>query len=321
MSSRTALFLHAAAAAFLASSPLAAGPIQRGDVPAEPAWVLHVDFDRLRPTVLGKHLLNEMEKPEAKAKLAAFQAISNIDLRRQLHGATLYSRSSDPKDGVLIVYADIDAERLTTLAKAANEYEGITHNRYVIHGWVDENKGEKDGAKRRTYAAIHKRGVVFGQRASAVSMALDVLDGTAAALAGNRNLPHLGAGNDSGMFLQAAARKMNMSENDPNAAVFRLAKLLRLEVGEIQQSVVAKLTVEGGSESVAQQISMILQGVVALMKLQQAKPETAKFAECLTVAREAGDVLVKLEMPAGQAVELLKADAARKTKEAQAKEP
>src|SRR5437899_2763290 len=87
--------------ALLAGGLLTAGltaqpePLQRSDVAAEPAWLVHVDCDRLRPTVVGQYLMAELDKPEAQARLGAFQAIFNFDPRKQLHGLTLYSPSED----------------------------------------------------------------------------------------------------------------------------------------------------------------------------------------------------------------------------------
>ena len=63
---KTALCVCGFAAAGL---PASAGPLQRADVPAEPAWVLHVDCDSLRPTAIGQYLLTEMEKPDARGQV------------------------------------------------------------------------------------------------------------------------------------------------------------------------------------------------------------------------------------------------------------
>src|ERR1039457_7495595 len=125
---RTALYACALTAAGL---PAWAGPFQRADVPAEPAWVLHLDCDSLRPTALGQYLLAEMEKPEAQAKFDAFQTIFNFDLRKQLHGLTLYSTGKVPEDVVLLVYADFDPSRLVTMAKAAQGYQSTTFKQHV----------------------------------------------------------------------------------------------------------------------------------------------------------------------------------------------
>jgi len=85
-----------------------AAPLQQTDVAASPAWLLHLDADALRPTAVGQYILDEMDKPAARARLAIFQLIFSFDLRTQLHGLTLYGSSPAPEDGVLIVYADFD---------------------------------------------------------------------------------------------------------------------------------------------------------------------------------------------------------------------
>src|SRR6266446_1744860 len=118
----------------------AAAPLQRADVPADPAWVAHVDCDSLRSTAIGRYILTEMDKPEAQNKLAAFQAMFGFDLRKQLHGLTLYSNGSSPQDGVLVVYADFDPDHLQTLAKGANGYRSADHNQHLIHNWIDDKK-------------------------------------------------------------------------------------------------------------------------------------------------------------------------------------
>ena len=138
----------------------AAGPLQRNDVASDPIWVLHVDCDALKQTVVGKYVLGEMEKPEAQKKLAAFQAIFNLDLRTALHGLTLYGTASEPQDGVVLLYADFDAARLTTLAEGAKEHKSTTRGNHTIHSWLDEKKSAKDGVKPRTYAAIHNGKVI-----------------------------------------------------------------------------------------------------------------------------------------------------------------
>jgi hypothetical protein len=295
-----------------ATWPLLSSPLQRADVPAEPIWVLHLDCDGLRPTVIGQYLLAEMEKPEAKARLAAFQTIFNFDLRKQLHGLTAYSAGQSPRDAVLLVYADFEGGRLVTLAKAAKDYQSTTYKQHVIHNWIDENKKGKGGPKARVYAAIHGgRVVIFGQQEPRVAQALDVLDRATASLAGGTLFTQLGAGGN-GAFLQAAARKLDLPESDPNAAMLRLAKSARLEVGEAQGQLKATLNLEANDEEVARQIASVGQGFVALMKLQKDNPGSARLAQALALKQDGGGVLVSLAVPTGEAIELMKADAARK---------
>jgi len=314
---RIALYAGGLAAAGL---PALAGPLQRADVPAEPAWVLHVDCDSLRPTPIGQYLLAELEKPEAEAKLAAFRTIFSFDPRKQLHGLTLYSVGKAPEDGVLLVYGDFEPERLITMAKAANGYQSTPYKQHVIHNWIDENKKASRGVKPRVYAAIQDgRIVVFAQQEARVAQALDVLDRAAPNLAGNQVFAQLGA-NGSGGFLQAAARKLDLPDSEPSAALFRLAKGARLQVGEGQGQLRATLNLETSDADVAQQMAMIGQGLVALMKLQSFNPGSAKLAQALTLKQEGAGVVATLVMPTSEAIELMKADAARKAQKKAEKE-
>ena len=297
----------------LAAAPVTrATPLQQTDVAADPVWLLHVDCDRLRPTAVGQHLLAEMEKPNAQNKLAAFQAMFKFDLRTQLHGLTLYSVGQSPEEGVLLVYADFDADHLSTLAKGARDYESSPHNQRVIHSWVDDSKMKSKDSKQRTYAAAQgSRLLIFGQRAAAVAKALDVLDVAAPNLTVSKSFPAL---ESKSAFLQGAAQKMTLKNSDPNAAVFRMSKSLRFEIGEEQNRVNATLQLTANDDEVAKQIVSIGQGLVSLMKLQKDRPEAGKLADALTLKQEASDVVVSFSIPVGDAIDLMKADAARKAK-------
>jgi len=294
---------------------LSGSPLQRTDVPGEPAWVLHLDCDNLRSTAIGQFLLAEMEKPEAQAKLAAFQSIFNFDLRKQLHGLTLYSTGKAPQDGVLLVHADFDADRLLTLAKAARDYQSTTYKRHVIHNWIDDKKKKaKDGAKPRVYAAIYGGHVViFGQQEPRVAQALDVLDRAAPNLASSGQFPQLGASGSTD-FIQGAARKLDLPQSDPNTALFRLAKSARLEAGEAQGQFKAMLRLDANDSEVANQMALVGQGLLALMKLQKDNPGSVRLAEALSLKQDGSGVVAALAVPTAEVIEFMRADAARKAK-------
>ena len=65
-----------------------AAGLQRADVIADPVWLLHLDCDALRTNALGQFVLAQMDKPEAKARLASFQTIFGFDLRSPQRRAT-----------------------------------------------------------------------------------------------------------------------------------------------------------------------------------------------------------------------------------------
>jgi hypothetical protein len=283
-----------------------ATPFQRGDLPADTAWVIHIDCDLLRTGTVGQFLQGELSKPEVQSKLAAVQAMFSFDLQKQLHGLTLYSASLNPKDGVLLIYGDFDAERLLTLAKGAEDYQGINHGQRVIHTWIDQNKTDHS----RIYAALQGGRLVFGQREATVATALDVLDGAVASLATEKSFPQLG-GPGSASSIQGAARKLDLPASDANALLLRLSKQVRLEIGETQGVVNSTLTLEAGDETVAGQMASVAQGLVALGRLAN-KPELTRLLEAISIKQDGLSVVGTLKLPATDVVDMMKADAARK---------
>jgi hypothetical protein len=295
-----------------------AAPLHRADIASDPTWLLHLDFDGLRPTAIGKFILSEMDKPEAKARLAVLQSIISVDLRTGLHGATLYGVSSKPEEGVLIVYADFEEDRLVNLAKAATDHQSVEHNKHTIHNWMGDSKKDKDKDKpdepHRIYAAIAGKRVIFGQRESSVAAALDVLDGSASNLGSGSAFADLGASNTPN-FIEGAARKMDLKDSDPKAAMLKFSKSLELAVGQKEQQLQGKLTLEADNEEVAGHMLAIAQGLVALMKFDTSKPEMLKFANALAITQDGPRVVGSITLPANEVVEMMKEGAERKAKE------
>ena len=296
-----------------------AAPFHPADISANPAWVLHLDCDALRPTTIGQYILSEMDKPEAKAKLAAFQTIFNFDLRNQLHGATLYGSSPASDDGVLIIYADFDPARITTLAQATKDYQSSQHGPTIIHNWIDEKKEAKDGVKPRIYAAIQGNRIIFGQREDRVAQALDVLSGSSPNLSASKLFSELGV-SGAKHFLEAAARKMKLPDSDPNAAILKLSQTVQLVMGESQQQFSGDFTLVADNDELAGNVLSIAQGLVSLAKFQNDKPESAKIANAITFTKNSDRVAGNLALPASEVVEMMKADAARKAAAKAAKE-
>jgi hypothetical protein len=305
---RSVLCLCGLVAAALSSQ---SAPLRRADVAAEPTFVLHLDIDGLRPTAFGKFLLGEMDRPEAQGVIATLQTMLNLDPRKQLHGLTLYSTGKAPQDAVVLAYADFEQERLVTLAKGAKEYQSTSYKEHTIHSWINEQKIGSNGANPRVYAAFPGGElVILAQQEGRVTQALDVLDHKAASLVGSKLYAQLGT-SGSASFVQAAARKLDIPDYAPNAALLRMAKMARLEVGEAQGQLKVTLNLEAGDEEVSQEMLSVGQGLIALMKLQQDTPASVKLAEGLSLRQEGTRVAATLIIPTPQAIELIKSSAAR----------
>ena len=280
-------------------------PLQPVDLPAQPAWLLHLDCDGLRQTVFGQFILIELEKPEVQAKLEMFQSLFSFDPRKQLHAVTLYSTGKATEDGLLLIYADFDADKLDTLAKSAKGYESSSHKSHTIHSWLDEKRRAKDGSKARNYAAIFGNRVVFGQRAARVADALDVLDGRVALLSTSDPLVQFGNGVNAS-FLVGAARKLDFPSSDPNAAILKLSKLFRMQLGEKEGQLNGAVYLEANDADVAQSMASIGQGLISLMKLQNEKPEAVKLAEALALKQDGSTVVVHCTLATDEVVSWIK---------------
>lgn len=292
-----------------------AAPLQRSDVMNDPAWVLHLDCDALRQTAMGKQMLAEMDKPDAQKKLAAFEAVFKVDLRKDLHGVTVYSATKEEPDGVVLAYADFDAERLISLVQANQSYESAKRNGHTIHNWIDDKKKEVNGVKPRTYGAIYKNKIiVVGQKESRVAEALAVLDGKQPDVTKSATFAPL-AKPGPGTIVQAAARKLNLPGNDPGAAVFKQAKMIWLNFGERAGKAELKLNLDANSTEVAQQMVDVAKGLIAVMALQTDKPEAVKLAKAATVDSAAASVAIKFALPAADVVQMIKDKAAEQSKQ------
>ncbi len=264
----------------------AAAPLKRADVTADPSLVVHFDFDGLRATSIGKAILSQANDPDIDMKLSALQGIFGFDPRTQLHGATIYANSQTPPEGVLIVYAEFDSNRVVNLGKLAPGFHTITNGTRLIHTWLDEKKGkDKDGDSPHIFAAIQGNRIILGKAETAVAGALDVVSGSTPSLAGEKSLPELGAP-EKGNVIQAVVRRFDFGGRDPNAAIFKMSKVVRLQAGETGDHLAATLSFEAKDTDTATQISAIAQGLVALLKLQQGNPDILKIANAISLHQD-----------------------------------
>ncbi|MBC8038990.1 MAG: hypothetical protein H7Y06_00440 [Opitutaceae bacterium] len=289
-----------------------ANPVDRSAVTDNPAWALHLDADALRTSIVGKHILAEMSKPDAELRFALLKAATGSDLRTALHGITVYGATPSPEDGVALVYADLNAERLGALAKMTEDYRTSSHGKHQVLSWIDGKRREKEGGQPRTYAAIDqdRMVVVFAQNETRLTGALDVLDGTQPSLAKSAALPNFGGGEP--MVIQGVARQFDGAGDNPGAAVLAQSKLIALEVRENGRQLLANLSLEIKDAESARHVANIARGIVGIIALQPDNPDAVKLARGVSVEQNGLTTIVKLNLPAEDVVAALKADAAKK---------
>jgi hypothetical protein len=286
-----------------------AAPLERADVAANPSLLAHFDCDGFKATAIGKAILAQVSEPDVASKLDALQAFTSFDPRTQLHGLTCYTTGQKSESGVLLLYADFDSNRLVAIAQTMPNYHCLTNGPHPIHNWIDEKK-KSEGKEPNVSAAILGKRVIFGQSESAVAAALDVLDGKAPSLAGAQTEPRFAAGD----FLQGVVNKFDFASKDPNSAILKGCKTVRVEVSEIGDHLAASVNLQAADEDKATQIASIAQGLLALGKLQQDKSPALKLANSVSIKQDGANVSATLSIPEAEAVDLIKSSAAEKAK-------
>jgi len=294
-----------AAAACAVTLAARAASLNPKDLASDPALVVHLDADALKSTSVGKLLLADQD---VQTKLAAVQAMFSFDLRSNLHGLTIYTTMDHSQEGVLILYADFEPDRLITLAKAFPGYHSETNGSYVIYNWLDEKKKGNDGAPR-IYAAISGHRLIFGKSEPVLTAALDVMAGKADNYTGTKML--LKPADGELIVAQGAVLKFTVEDGNPSAAVFQASKVVRFKLGEASEKVGAVVSFEAKDADSANQISAMLNGLLALVKFQK-DPNALKLANMVNLQQDGERVTVSLSVPTADVVAMLKQGAAEK---------
>ncbi|HTA30200.1 MAG TPA: hypothetical protein VK731_06930 [Candidatus Cybelea sp.] len=285
-----------------AAGGAAGAPLKCTDVGAEPARLLHIDFDAMREAYVGKYFLYQLDKPEMHSNMVAFQSIFSFDPREQLHGMTIYTASSTPNDNVVITYADFEPGHLVKLIASGEAAFAVTNNQHVIYSWIDKNK--KSGA--RNYAAILDGRLIAGNAQQSVIDALAVVDGSAPSFSPQkaaREFDTPGATN----FVLACAQNLEFLESDSKMALLKSSKRVKLQASESDEVLKATLTVDAGDEQTARQMSLVAQSLITALSLQKENPRAAKLAGGMTVQLEATGFRVDIAVSSEDAMAALKA--------------
>ena len=296
---RPLLPIGACAALMLAlSAPSTpAASVDRAAIGADAGWALHLDVDAFRGTGLGKQVLAVLKTEEREPVFQFLKTILSFDPRDGLHGLTLYGRVPAPNEAVAMIYADLDAEKLTAMAAMAEDYRTIPHGTQTIHHWVDNDRREKEGGDPRTYAAIYQgRILIFSRSEKGVASALDVLSGTRPGLPADGKFSHLGHPG-AGVFIQAAAAKLETPDKNFVVSALQKAEQAWLEVRDEGGKIGGSLVVQARQPQAAGQFADLLGGVGAMLRLQADNPIAVGLGSHLTSQATDREAAWKLALP------------------------
>ena len=110
---------------------------------------------------------------------------AGVDLRKDLHGVTLYGPDADKKHAVAIVFATVNKKLLIEKAQKASDHKVTRRGGIEIHSWTAKHFGKTEPAASAFYK---DDAMVFAANVDGVSKAIDVLSGKSEGIHGRFQL-------------------------------------------------------------------------------------------------------------------------------------
>ena len=107
----------------LAATSLA-GPLNKQQIASGAKWLLHGDMEGLMASKVGQKIQQEAQKPGAAQILEGIKTIYGINPLTDIKSVTLYGMKVGSDDGVALIRANVDREKLVNLLKLNPDYKG-----------------------------------------------------------------------------------------------------------------------------------------------------------------------------------------------------
>jgi hypothetical protein len=239
-----------------------AAPLDSKNVAADAKWVAHVDVDAVHGSLVVKKAFETcpLLKNESGKHFDRIRQMMGVDLRKDLHGITLYGRDTDKTHGVAIVFATVNQKLLLEKAGKATDHKVTKHGKIDIHSWT-----QKCGPKTHTAAgAFYKPDVlVFAASVERVAAAIDVLSGKLPGITDPKS--PLGGRVYAGSSILVRAIAIRPESRCP---VLKQAQSFRVALGENQGKSFYHASLVMNSPAAAAEVKAINDGFKALASLK-----------------------------------------------------
>ncbi len=256
----TCLSLAFAAASFAIAAN--AAPLDTGHVPAKAVWLMHLDGDAIRGSMVVEQMQARVMKkhPQLEGFMAMGAAATGMDIRKDIHGVTVYGLDTDKHNAVMIVHANADRKKLEAMVAKAPGHQTMEYRGYALHAWTHKGWRQSEG-KPVVGTFYDDSTMVFARTREQVEMALDVLDGKRDSI--NEKSPLAGRVLP-GSILVGRASAVNPETKCP---VLKEAKGFRVAMGESDGTSFYRAKLEMKSSEAATQAKAVTEGLVALASL------------------------------------------------------
>ncbi len=252
----------------LATTPAPAGSLKKDWVAADARWLIHVDVDGLLNSTVGRFILAHGEQLDLDMDdLDEFTEEAGIDPRTDLKSVTVYGTGDEPgEDGVIVAVtnarADVALQRLL-------DHDEIRVRRRELGGRDVYVIGD-EGDRHYLYvedAGTNRRIVVISDDRQSFVNAIKVIAGRAPSLSMGRSEIPADDPQDGSLVFVAIGNIDVFGDDDPASQIIRMSDGFTADIAEIDGMITGLATVTAASPEVAENISQVVTGLVALGRL------------------------------------------------------
>jgi hypothetical protein len=288
----------------------AIGAVNREIVPADAQWVVNLDLNALRASVLGQELTKFATAMQSEISQGGIRL--NVEKTLATAGSlTAYgtSFSADPEkmDGTLILQGTPELRKIidaliiqATVSEPdkVKELKDLPFPAYSIGGEVT--------------VALPPEGAIFVSKSKEqVLKARELFRGSGASLAKARS-PLSALLNVPAEYFLSAASVVPSAEglftgDGPQTRILQMANSGAVFLGEDGKLTVARVQLVAASDDMADRLNRILQGLTAMLSLAESDDQQlAEFLRSVTVERKGSTVVLNLAYPSERLVEMLR---------------
>ncbi len=250
-----------------------AGPLDIKQVSADAKWLVHIDVDAMRTSVVLQRLWQRESHRwgDVAARVAAIRDQMCMDPTNDLYGILAYGITPGSPEGVLIVHAAVDRVRFVEKVSKASGYGTGNHRAFPWHGWV-----QHDGP---AICAFFKPDVlVFAKTQAQAANALDVLDGKSPSVP--KDHPLVAEAPPSGTILLIRAIGLADATLPFKSPLITHCRSLHIAFGEHQATAFSQINLAVNSPETADRVRTALEGLRAVALLQyETNPSLIKLLE------------------------------------------
>ncbi len=269
-------------------------PLDIARIPADTKWLVHMDMDAMRESGWGQYIRSKwLSRERVREHIDKMIEKTGLDPREDLRSATLFDNGFEKHRGtVLIEVQNVDGQKLLALLRERHpDLRVSSYGEHRLYLWKSDHGRKKD---HYITGCLYQGSImVFSSETPNVMVALDVLDGKAAAISASSPLAM--AAEDGTLLL---ARGIEMAELGwpGRCPVLSDSDQFSFAAGEADGKVFADSKLVTNKEETATNAVAVMNGLRAMIMLRHREHEhVMRVLEGLTSTVDGTNLSIRWE--------------------------